>query len=143
VRPRLGDTPLIRTEPAFERLVEHPQDVTDTLRAAMKIEHVPFQTIDWPSIARTEHPGAPGVAYWQTREVGNVRVRIVEYEPGYVADHWCERGHVVHVLAGELVTELRDGRRFVLAAGQSYVVADGDGAHRSSTQTGARLLIVD
>jgi quercetin dioxygenase-like cupin family protein len=109
----------------------------------MKIESVPFQTIDWTTVARTEHPGEPGVAYWRTREVGNVRVRMVEYAPGYVADHWCERGHVVHVLEGELVSELRDGRRFVLAAGESYVVADGDGAHRSSTRSGARLLIVD
>ncbi|HEX4454149.1 MAG TPA: DHCW motif cupin fold protein [Kofleriaceae bacterium] len=109
----------------------------------MKIENVPFQPIDWTAVARTEHPGDPGVAHWRTREVGNVRVRIVEYAPGYVADHWCERGHVVHVLDGELVTELRDGQRFVLAAGASYVVADGDGAHRSSTRSGARLLIVD
>jgi quercetin dioxygenase-like cupin family protein len=109
----------------------------------MKIENVPFQTIDWTTVARTEHPGEPGVAYWRTREIGNVRVRLVEYAAGYVADHWCERGHVVHVLDGELVSELRDGRRFVLAAGESYVVADGDGAHRSSTRSGARLLIVD
>lgn len=109
----------------------------------MKIADAPFQTIAWTSIASTEHPGERGVARWRTREVGNVRVRMVEYTPGYIADHWCERGHVVHVIDGELVTELRDGRRFVLAAGESYVVADGDGAHRSSTMVGARLLIVD
>jgi hypothetical protein len=109
----------------------------------MKIENVPFQTIDWAAVARTEHPGEHAVAHWRTRELGNVRVRIVEYAPGYLADHWCERGHVVHVLDGELVSELRDGRRFVVAAGATYVVADGDGAHRSSTRTGARLLIVD
>jgi hypothetical protein len=108
----------------------------------MKIDHVPFHPIDCTSIARTDHPGEHGVAHWRTREVGDVRVRIVE-SPGYLADHWCDRGHVVHGLDGELVTELRDGRRFVLAAGQSYVVADSDGAHRSSTQRGARLLIVD
>ena len=109
----------------------------------MKIERAPFQTIDWPSIARTAHPGEQGVAYWRTLKAGNLRVRIVEYAPGYLADHWCERGHVVHVLEGELVTELNDGRRFVLAAGESYIVAEGDGSHRSSTQHGARLLIVD
>ncbi len=109
----------------------------------MKIEDAPFQTIDWSSIARTEHPGERGVAHWRTREIGNARVRIVEYSPGYLADHWCERGHLVHVIEGELVTELRDGRRFVLAAGESYVVAERDGAHRSSTAGGAQLLIVD
>ena len=109
----------------------------------MKIENVPFEAIAWSDIARTEHAGERAVAHWRTREVGNLRVRIVDYAPGYLADHWCERGHVVHVLDGELVTELRDGRRFVLAAGATYVVADGDGAHRSSTERGARLLIVD
>jgi quercetin dioxygenase-like cupin family protein len=76
-------------------------------------------------------------------EAGNVRTRIVEYSAGYVADHWCERGHVIHVLEGELVTELKDGRRFVTVAGQTYVVADGDGAHKSRSPRGARLFIVD
>jgi quercetin dioxygenase-like cupin family protein len=109
----------------------------------MKLEAIPFQTIEWASVAATEHPGAPGTARWQTREVGNVRVRLVEYTVGYVADHWCERGHVVHVLDGELITELRDGRAVTVAAGGSYVVADGDGAHRTSAPRGARLLIVD
>jgi hypothetical protein len=109
----------------------------------MQIERAPFQTIDWSAVPRTDHPGTTGIAYWQTREIGNVRVRIVEYSPAYLADHWCERGHVVHVLDGELVTELRDGRRFVLTPGESYVVAEGDGGHRSMTNRGARLLIVD
>jgi hypothetical protein len=108
----------------------------------MKIEGVPFETIDWSSTPRVAHVGETGVAHWRTREVGNLRVRLVEYSAGYLADHWCERGHVVHVLEGELVTELRTGGRSVLPAGQSYIVADGD-AHRSSTATGARLLIVD
>jgi hypothetical protein len=109
----------------------------------MKIENIPFQTLDWTSVAPTSHPGENGVATWRTFEMGNIRVRLVEYSAGYVANHWCERGHVLHVLDGELVTELRDGRSVVLAPGQSYVVADGDGAHRSRTEQGARLFIVD
>lgn len=109
----------------------------------MKREQIPFQAINWAAIERTTHKGETGVAYWQTVEVGNVRVRIVEYSAGYLADHWCERGHVVHVLEGEFTTELRDGRSFVSRQGDSYLVADGDGAHRSRTATGTRLLIVD
>ncbi len=109
----------------------------------MKIIDVPFQTIDWSTVAATEHPGETGSARWRTFEMGNIRVRMVEYSPGYLADHWCERGHVLLVLEGELDTELRDGRHFVLRAGQSYQVADGDGAHRSTSKTGARLFIVD
>ena len=109
----------------------------------MKILEVPFRVIDWAATEPTAHPGDPGVATWRTVEAGNVRARIVEYSPGYVADHWCERGHVMLVLDGELVTELRDGRTFVLAPGQSYIVADGADAHRSRSPRGARLFIVD
>ncbi len=109
----------------------------------MRIENVPFQTTDWSTVPRTEHRGAVGVATWRTLEVGNLRVRMVEYSAGYVADHWCERGHVLLVLEGELITELRDGRRFTLGPGHSYQVADSDGAHRSVSPRGARLFVVD
>ncbi len=109
----------------------------------MKLEGIPFQSVLWDAVAPTHHAGERGTARWQTLEIGNVRLRKVDYSPGYLADHWCERGHVVHVLEGDLVTELRDGRSFTLAAGGSYVVADGDGAHRSRSVAGARLLIVD
>jgi quercetin dioxygenase-like cupin family protein len=109
----------------------------------VKLEGIPFETTDWSCVEPTTHPGEAGVATWRTKEAGNVRVRVVDYSPGYVADHWCERGHVVLVLEGELVTQLRDGRETTLGHGQSYVVADGDGAHRSQSPKGARLFIVD
>ncbi len=109
----------------------------------MHIVDVPFHTTDWSSVPATEHPGEVGIATWRTIEVGNVRVRMVGYSPGYVADHWCERGHVLLVLTGELITELRDGRRVALGPGTSYQVADGASSHRSSTPSGARLFVVD
>ncbi len=109
----------------------------------MKIQNVPFHTTDWSTVPASEHPGEVGTATWRTIELGNIRVRQVDYSPGYVADHWCERGHVLLVLSGELITELRDGRRFVLPAGHSYQVADADGAHRSVSPRGARLFVVD
>ncbi len=109
----------------------------------MHIDGVPFGTTDWSTIAPTEHPGETGKAYWRTLEIGNIRVRMVEYTPGYLADHWCSRGHVLLVLEGELVTELKDGRSFVLKTGTSYQVADGAEPHRSHTETGAKLFIVD
>ena len=109
----------------------------------MKLTDIPFQTVDWSRITPTEHRGESGVATWRTLEVGNVRARVVDYSPGYVADHWCERGHVIYVLEGEIVNELRDGGSNVLTAGQGYVVADNDGAHRSRSPKGARLFVVD
>jgi len=109
----------------------------------MQITEIPFGTTDWAAIPPTEHPGEAGTAFWRTREFGGIRVRMVEYSPGYRADHWCEKGHILLCLAGELETELRDGRRFQLRPGTSYQVADGAEAHRSYTRTGATLFIVD
>ena len=109
----------------------------------MQMDGFPFGTTDWTTIASTEHRGETGVATWRTREFAGIRVRLVDYSPGYRADHWCRKGHVLLVLEGELETELEDGRRFVLRPGMSYQVADAHEAHRSSTRTGARLFIVD
>ena len=109
----------------------------------MEMSDSPFGTTDWSSIPTTEHPGDSGKAIWRTREFGGIRVRMVEYTPGYVADHWCEKGHILLCLDGELRTELKDGRTVTLTPGTSYQVADGADAHRSSTKTGAKLFIVD
>ena len=109
----------------------------------MKIEDVAFGTTDWSKIAPVEYPGTTGKAYWRTITCGNVRVRMVEYTSGYLADHWCKRGHILLVLEGELITELEDGRSFTLPAGTSYQVADGAEAHRSRSTIGAKLFIVD
>ncbi|MHB1204837.1 MAG: DHCW motif cupin fold protein [Rhodospirillaceae bacterium] len=110
----------------------------------MKIPALPFTVTDWSKVEPTVHPGVTGEALWRTFTVGDLRVRVVEYSAGYLADHWCDRGHVLYVLEGELVSELKDGRKFVLTPGMSYQVSDfGDAAHRSFTATGAKLFIVD
>jgi quercetin dioxygenase-like cupin family protein len=109
----------------------------------MTISDVPFATVDWQGVLPTEHPGETGMALWRTIEVGNIRVRMVEYSRGYLADHWCSKGHVLLVLDGELITELENGEQHLLKAGQSYQVADATMPHRSRTARGARLFIVD
>jgi len=110
----------------------------------MKLPQSAFEVTDWSAVEPTEHPGEAGVATWRTLMLGDVRIRRVDYSPGYLADHWCDRGHVLYVLDGEIDTELKDGRAFKLTAGMSYRVSDfGDPAHRTSTATGARLFIVD
>ncbi|QDQ28577.1 hypothetical protein FNU76_20715 [Chitinimonas arctica] len=109
----------------------------------MRISDLPFGTTDWSAIEPTEHQGETGTAYWRTRRFGDIRVRMVEYTPGYLADHWCSKGHILLCLSGELHTELADGRRFDLRAGMSYQVADEAEPHRSSSVGGATLFIVD
>jgi len=109
----------------------------------MRIAGLPFGTVDWNAVEPTLHAGDPGEARWRTRHFGDVRVRMVEYTAGYVANHWCDKGHFLLCLDGEIETELADGRRFKLTAGMSYHVADGAEAHRSSTSSGAKLYIVD
>jgi hypothetical protein len=109
----------------------------------MRLTGIPFGTTDWSSIEATEHKGAAGMAYWHTQQFGDIRVRMVEYSPGYLADHWCDKGHILLCVEGELDTELADGRKITLKPGMSYQVADNEAPHRSSTAVGAKLFIVD
>lgn len=109
----------------------------------MNMHDIPFGTTDWSGVERTEHPGETGKAFWRTRQFGAIRVRMVEYTPGYKADHWCSKGHILLCVEGELHTELADGRVSTLKPGMSYQVADGAEPHRSFTSTGAKLFIVD
>jgi len=109
----------------------------------MKMTDIPFGATDWAEVPVTEHKGETGAALWRTRLFGDIRVRLVEYSAGYLADHWCEKGHILFCLSGELHTELKDGRTYTLKPGMSYQVADHAEPHRSSTAMGARLFVVD
>ena len=109
----------------------------------MQMSGIPFGTTDWSAIEPSTHPGERGVARWRTQQFGDIRVRMVEYSAGYVSDHWCSKGHILLCIAGELHTELQDGRSCTLRRGMSYQVADGAEPHRSRTGTGATLFIVD
>jgi len=107
------------------------------------VTKIPFQTIDWSAIAKTIHPGETGSADWQTIQLPGLRLRIVDYSPGYFANHWCSKGHIVHCLNGTFVSELETGELFTLSAGMTYVVSDDLSNHRSTTKDGVKLLIID
>jgi hypothetical protein len=109
----------------------------------MEMAGIPFGVTEWERMTATEHVGETGVAVWRTQQLGPIRVRMVEYSANYRADHWCEKGHIVLCVAGELVTELSDGRAYRLRPGMSYQVSDGAAAHRSISSGGATLFIVD
>lgn len=109
----------------------------------MQMTDIPFGITDWSKIPQTEHRGEAGLALWRTQYFSDIRVRLVEYTPGYLADHWCVKGHILFCIEGELHTELEDGREFTLKPGMSYQVADNSEPHRSSTAHGAKLFIVD
>ena len=109
----------------------------------MRLDHIPFVTTDWQAVPWESKPAQTGQSFWRTQQFGEVRVRMVEYTPGYESDHWCSKGHVLLCLSGELQTELSDGRRFTLKPGMSYQVADNAESHRSSAPRGATLFIVD
>jgi len=104
---------------------------------------IPFQTVDWSKIPRTKHKGETGTSWWQTTEFQGLRIRIVEYSKGYKADHWCKKGHIVHCLEGTFVSELEDGKEFIISAGNTYVVSNGMSSHRSVAKEGVRLMIID
>ena len=102
-----------------------------------------FQTIDWSAVPKTIHHGESGTAYWQTIQLSGLRIRIVEYSENYKADHWCRKGHIVHCLEGEFISESADRQSSVLSKGMTYVVSDELSSHRSSTERGVKLLIID
>ncbi len=109
----------------------------------MQITQIPFGTTDWAAVKAERKAGETGWADWRVCQFGAIRVRMLEYSPGYSSDHWCSKGHILLCLEGELVTVLEDGREFVLRPGMSYQVADGAEPHRSSTKFGAKLFVVD
>lgn len=109
----------------------------------MDIENIPFQSIDWSNIPRTEHKGETGIAHWQTVQYNGLRIRIVAYSKNYFADHWCEKGHIVQCLEGTFISELKNGKKITLSKGMTYIVSDGLSSHRSIAKNGVKLLIID
>ncbi len=110
----------------------------------MNIQNVPFSFIEWGRVETQEHPGETGTSHWRVFSEGNLRVRVVDYSPGFRSDHWCPRGHVLLVLEGELVIELKDGRSFTMPELTSFQVADDDAnPHLAYTEKGAKVFIVD
>jgi hypothetical protein len=107
------------------------------------MSHIPFQTIDWRQIAQTEHKGDTGTSWWKTLQFPGLRIRVVEYSANYLADHWCQKGHIIYCLEGSFDSELANGKKHSLTAGMSYVVSDELSSHRSHSKDGARLLIID
>ncbi|KAF0140669.1 MAG: hypothetical protein FD122_2246 [Stygiobacter sp.] len=106
-------------------------------------QNIAFQVIDWDTISKSEHKGETGIAFWQTLQLPGLRIRILEYSAGYLADHWCKKGHIVHCLEGEVITEHETGEKFLLKEGMTYIVSDELSSHRSISGNGVKLLIVD
>ncbi len=104
---------------------------------------IAFETIDWTDIEKVAYKGETGTAYWQTKLYDGLRVRLVEYSENYVADHWCKKGHIVHCLEGEFVSELENGQSFILTKGMTYIVSDEMSSHKSIAKNGVKLLIID
>lgn len=109
----------------------------------MIIPQHPFETINWSKIEKVKYPGEKGFAIWQTIIMGDIRIRMVEYSAGYIANHWCNKGHIIYCIKGRMRTELQDGRKMKLSKGMTYHVGDDSEAHRTSSKKGCKLFIVD
>jgi hypothetical protein len=105
--------------------------------------NIPFQIIDWTTIPKVEYKGETGTAIWQTVQFPGLRIRIVEYSKGYLADHWCQKGHIVHCLEGEFISELQSGDKSIIKKGMTYVVSDDLSSHRSFSKNGVKVMIID
>lgn len=109
----------------------------------MKIISFPFTLIDWSTVESEKHSGIRGFAEWKIKQLGDIRIRMVEYSPNYLADHWCDKGHIIFCVDGQMTTELKDGRRILLEKGMTYIVGDDSESHRTFTENGVKLFIVD
>jgi hypothetical protein len=107
------------------------------------MSNIPFQTINWDAVAKVAHTGDTGMSYWQTVQFEGLRIRTVTYESGYLADHWCKKGHIVYCLEGEFESELENDTTITLSKGMMYVVSDNLSTHRSYSKIGVKLLIID
>jgi quercetin dioxygenase-like cupin family protein len=107
------------------------------------MSNIAFETIDWTDIEKVAYQGETGTAYWQTKMYNGLRVRLVEYSENYVADHWCKKGHIVHCLEGEFLSEMEDGKHYILTKGMTYIVSDEMSSHKSIAKNGVKLLIID
>jgi len=106
-------------------------------------KNIAFQIMDWNKISTSQHEGETGIAYWKTVQFEGLRIRMLEYSKNYKADHWCEKGHIIYCIEGEMDTELADGRVMKLSKGMSYHVSDELSSHRTSSVDGVKLFIVD
>jgi hypothetical protein len=110
----------------------------------MDFPGLPCGMIDWANEPAETLLGETGAATARTRRFGDTQLRLVDYSADYLADHWCDKGHVLFVVAGDLVIEHCDGSRYELAAGATWHVADHDAAaHRVVCERGATVFIVD
>ena len=109
----------------------------------MKIENLPFMTFDWARIAAEEAPGEAGTSFIKSFDAGDFRCRLVTYEAGYVADHWCSKGHVFLILKGEAALEFESGHAVSLTHNQGFCVDDVSEPHRIRTRGGATAFILD
>lgn len=109
----------------------------------MKLAPFPFSITDFNSIEPELHQGITGSAEWRIIHREDVRIRLVIYSANFLADHWCNKGHIIFCVEGEMETEIEDGRKFLLKKGMLYTVGDDSDAHRSYSAEGCTLFIVD
>lgn len=105
--------------------------------------NIPFQAINWDQVEKIQYYGEMGIATWQTLDFDGLRIRIVEYSPNYKADHWCQKGHIVHCLEGSFICRHQDQRIFEFNRGMTYIVSDSLSSHLSISKNGAKILIID
>jgi hypothetical protein len=115
-----------------------------TAEEIVKLGNIQTGVTEWSRVAPSSREGKTGTATARTRQLGDVQLRLVEYSAGYVADHWCHKGHIVYVISGDLIIEHEDGTRYTVKSGVSYHVGDDQKSpHRALSEVGATLFILD
>ena len=61
---------------------------------------------------------------------GDDHVVMLQFKPGFRDPNWCERAHIIYVVAGELGLELKDGTQKRIMAGSACTIPHGT-AHQA------------
>lgn len=109
----------------------------------MKLENFTTELINWETIKQTETGGETGINTAGEFTAGNTRIRIAEYSANYKSAEWCDKGHIIHCIAGEITLFFSNGNEIMLGEGKSVVIADGDSHIAETGSKPARLFIAD
>lgn len=100
-------------------------------------------SINWELSQAEKSLGTSGFVFSKSVDLGTIRMRQLSFSENYEADHWCEKGHIIHVLAGELIIEYQDGSQVTIPTGQSLILGDSISLHKAKTESESTVLIID
>jgi len=104
------------------------------------LENIP---IDWDKIPSEKINGTSGFVISKMVEFNYIRIRLLHFSENYEADHWCDKGHIIFVVFGELVIEYKDNTHQKILTNNSVILGDNILSHKVITEIETKVFIID